>query len=74
MNQEEIRSTLAGEKGDDAQFEMMKFMIRLQVERAFGIFKVTTANNIQKRDTLHGPSINYNERGNSNYKRRKHQG
>lgn len=71
MDRDKIQGILSGEEGDRAQFDMLKFVIRVQIERAFSLMKVTTANNIQQRATLFGPSINYNERGDSNYKRRR---
>lgn len=69
MTSAEIKATLDGANGDEAQFEMMKFVIKAQIDRAFAGYKVRGGNNLQVRSGHSQPFISYNERGNSNFYR-----
>jgi len=69
MTSAEIKDTLDGKNGDEAQFEMMKYVIGLQIDRAFAAYKVRGGNNLQVRTGLGQPFVSYNERGNSNFNR-----
>lgn len=66
MTEEEAEQTLNGEKGDDAQFALLKSVITLQIDRAFSSYHVAVTPNMHKREGLGGTFVNYNPRGQSN--------
>lgn len=72
MTPEQVQSALEGRDGPEAQVAMLKYVVGLQIDRAFSLIKVRSGGNIHMRDTLKGPSLNYNERGDSNLQRRTH--
>jgi hypothetical protein len=72
MEPDQVQSVLEGKEGPEAQVAMLKYVIGLQIDRAFGLIQVRSGGNIHMRDTLQGPSLNYNERGDSNLNRRTH--
>ena len=59
MTAPEIQGILEGNQGDDAQFEMMKFVIGQQIDRAFSVFRVSVSTGFEKRNSLQGPFVSY---------------
>jgi len=59
MTPSDLQGILEGNQGDDAQFEMMKFVIGQQIDRAFSVFRVSVSTGFEKRTSLQGPFISY---------------
>lgn len=63
MNPEDIQKTLEGGKGDEQQFQALKFIIGQNIERAFQARRVRTAGGFEGRGNL----LNYSARRKSNH-------
>lgn len=59
MTREEIQDIIEGKRGDDQQFEMLKFIITQNIDRAFFAHRVSAFNNFELRTSLQGTLLTH---------------